>query len=748
MLGTSPRQTLRLALLASLALLAAMAWPLARGRVHTHDDLGAFHLPLRAFYADRLAHGEPWDWMPHLFGGFYLTGEGQAGTYHPLHWLLYRWLPLQVAFELELWLSYPLMLAGAWLWLSRRLGRSAAAMFGAAVWTFSGFNLLRFVHPNAVAVTAHVPWLLWALDVALTDSRASRRALALAGVSLLTGSQLLLGYPQYVWFSLLAEALWTLFLVPQCHGGRWLSGLLAVSGAKLFGLLLGAVQVLPTLDTLAHSTRAQANAATAEVGAVTLLDLTQIVAPYLFRGRVPHFSAHELPLYFGAVPLVLVTWLFARRTHWRRLRPWISAAALVAALSMVMAFGRAGLLARVLEFIPGVAGFRCPCRYLVLTHLAMAGLAAIGFLRLSQASLRPRPPDTFKALWSLLGVSLLVALAGLALRHRLPIAATKHLLVGPLLLAAAAWLVARAERGVRWAPAALVLLALGDLASYGFGYAIWRHTHTLEEYVALAANPPTAGPEGQTPGADLHPDEPTLGAENTIVLAGWRRIDGYAGLEPQRRLNYQRVESLRVAGVRWVRAHRRSRTIAGLIDRGRPWLEVPAPLPPIRLVSQIRVSRAPAIDLATTALENTALVEEELSIPRSVRGNATIVARRPGRLELKTTCPAPQLLVVSEGFDRGWTASAQGQSRQIVRVNGDFLGCMVGPGDQRLVLEFQPLSLRLGRLVSLVVLGVFAVWFGGVVFVGSAKFSARTTCGGSGRYYTEAERLPKASSQA
>ncbi|HEY2880968.1 MAG TPA: hypothetical protein VGJ15_01010, partial [Pirellulales bacterium] len=71
------------------ALLIALAWPMFSGRVYVADDLGDFHLPLRAFYSQQLQRGQPFDWCPDLFCGFYLTGEGQAGTYHPLHWLLY-----------------------------------------------------------------------------------------------------------------------------------------------------------------------------------------------------------------------------------------------------------------------------------------------------------------------------------------------------------------------------------------------------------------------------------------------------------------------------------------------------------------------------------------------------------------------------------------------------------------------------------------------------------------------------------
>src|SRR5262249_20943548 len=154
--------------------------------------------------------GESFDWNPDLFCGFYLTGEGQVGSYHPLHWLLYRTLPLALAFDLECWLSYPLMLFGTYLFLRRwKLCREAAG-FGALVFTFGSFNLLHLMHLNAMAIVAHLPWLLWAIDLMLRPSASSvseiktktTRRLAFCAVALFTGSQLLLGYPQYVMYSL------------------------------------------------------------------------------------------------------------------------------------------------------------------------------------------------------------------------------------------------------------------------------------------------------------------------------------------------------------------------------------------------------------------------------------------------------------------------------------------------------------------------------------------------------------------
>jgi hypothetical protein len=167
---------------------------------------------------------------------------------------------------------------------------------------------LHFVHPNAVAVIAHIPWLLWAIDVVLVDSRRQRVALATALIALLTGSQLLLGYPQYVWFSLLAETSYAFFLETTqkyaarsgcdsrmvcnecvgCAARTWPRVVIA----KGIGLLIGGIQLLPSLDAWLHSARMSADTSFALWGSLHPLNLLQLVAPYLFTGRVIGDSSH------------------------------------------------------------------------------------------------------------------------------------------------------------------------------------------------------------------------------------------------------------------------------------------------------------------------------------------------------------------------------------------------------------------------------------------------------------------------
>ena len=371
-------------MVACAGLFVALALPLLAGKVYVFDDLGEYHLPARAFYARCLDSGERFDWWPQLYGGFYLTGEGQAGTYHPLHLVLYGLLPLNVAFDLEVLLIYPWMLCGGYFWLKRLLGQSDAALFGSLVFTFSGFNLLHFMHPNAIAVVSHIPWLLLAIDVLMHRTSRLKAAIAGVGISLLTASQLLLGYPQYVWFSLLAEMGYVLFMFSAGHSRQNTTettsagGLMArISVAKVAGVLLGGVQLLPTVDALGSSVRQVADSSFSNLGSLHPLNLIQLVGPYLFEKRVVGQNTHELGLYVGAVPLVLAFWLLLRRGELGRFALPAKAAGLLATFSLVMAAGSHGFVYHMQTYLPVVGKFRFPCRMIILFHLAMALLAAI-----------------------------------------------------------------------------------------------------------------------------------------------------------------------------------------------------------------------------------------------------------------------------------------------------------------------------------------------------------------------------------
>lgn len=715
-----------------MLLLAVLASPMFTGEVYIGDDLGAFHLPLRAFYAEQLQAEQSFDWWPQLFGGYYATGEGQLGGYHPLHLALYKYLPLETAFNLEVFLSYPLMLLGMFCWLRRILGRALPALFGAVVFTFSGFNLLHLFHVNAIAVVAHIPCLLLAIDVVLKTDERRAAAWAWLAVAMLTGSQLLLGYPQYVWFSLLVEIGYVGWVITTQRKSRRAGGqtatprqLLQLASAKAVGLLLGSLQLLPTFDALQHSVRQSAAAGFAESYSLHPLNFVQLVAPYLFENRVVGQNTHALGLYAGAVPLLLLVYLVGQRKHLGRLRPIAIAAACLGAFALLMALGRFGFLYRLQGWLPIVGSFRAPCRMIVLFHLSTAVLSAVALMHLVRRQRQTRPPGDSPKTYLLMFALSLAALPLAMIFWSEHLASWPRMLLGPALVGIAAALVYLSARRSSWALAGLLVFCAADLGVYGLSYSLWEKTANLEEQIASLAKPAAAtSPDtahNQSPARvalHLPAADSAERVGNLITLAGYLRVHGYVGLEPARRLDYRDPRALRLAGAGWIHHEFDEGSVRSPRERNQREttndefvLPTWKPLDRFRLVTRAHVSDDPAGDLEYLDAETTALVEIPLQLTAATPGRLTPIFDDAGQMALEVEVPTQQLLITNEAYHHGWRLWIDGQLSPALRVNGDFLGAVVPAGRHTIGLQFMPRSLRNGRFVSGCGLGLLGLGF-------------------------------------
>jgi hypothetical protein len=567
----------------------------------------------------------------------------------------------------------------------------------------------------------------------LTDASRIKVFSAVTAIALLTGSQLLLGYPQFVWFSLLTELAYTIYILSTghdapregcerdffchkcigCHASTWPDLLLA----KCIGLFLGGVQLMPTIDALMHSARQSADSAFAYTGSLHPLNLLQLAAPYLFVNRVVGQNTHELGLYLGAVPLMLIVLAVVQWHDLGRLKALAAFAALCGVTALILAFGEHGRLYYLVAGLPLIGNFRFPARYIVIFQFAAMVLAVLGFMlllrmnrheqRRKQAARalmtanKPRPLSgrIFAAIWLLALVATAAATIGIHFRDQPYIASRPLVLIGPALFISAAILVSSAARGSYSAFPALILLTVVDLGAYGLSYSVYPYCPRLSEYIAKIPTPPEESKDRVA--ASLYRyDQPGLRSGDQIILRGWCKADGYAGLEPERLLNYRQAAALRVAGVRWVQRGESTNEIKGLIERNARWSEVPNPLSRVRLVNQTITSAQPAADLKKIDVETAAITEVPMVFRSAEPGRAVMLEDSPGHIVIQTQAPAEQLLVIAESYHPGWKATVNGEPRQVYRVNGDYLGCMVQAGAQSVTLQFQPASLRTGRLIS------------------------------------------------
>jgi len=261
-----------------------------------------------------------------------------------------------------------------------------------------------------------------------------------------------------------------------------------------------------------------------------------------------------------------------------------------------------------------------------------------------------------------------------------------------MLIGAAAALLFLSERGHWAALAAMVAFTAVDLAAYGFSYSILGHTATLEEYIAATAVPP-----GSRAARIVADEAGSLRTGDRLLLAGVVRVDGYAGLEPKKLLDYRTNAARQLAGVEWV--------LTPAQGSNEPsWEAIFAPVPRARLVS--RFAEPDALeDPASLVSENLAVAQPALDLPSSGPGVAQVLEDRSGHIVIQVHAPASQLLVMTESFQAGWVATSAGRKLPVVRVNGDFLGCVVDADVDRVVLEFRPASLRWGAALSACGLG-------------------------------------------
>ena len=646
----------------SAALLAPLLGPALTGRVFVFNDLAWFHLPMRYLYQQALHAGDSVLWTPSIFAGLYLHGEGQIGLFHPFHQLLYRFLPLGIAFNLEVVASYPVAFAGTF-WFLRRLRLSqAAALFGAMLFAFSGFNLLHHHHINMVAVIAHMPWLLAAADVLIVDERRRARTLAFAAMAVILGSECLLGFPQGVWWNLMMLGAFGVYRAGEIRQWR---RLLPCAAAVALGVLLGGIQLLPLADAVAHSERMGLPREFALTFSMHPLNLFQVWSPYFFaRGaysaRDPMWF-HEFGIYSGAILPVALIWVWIRRRDLPDRRGLIAAATVFAAVVLILALGRYGGLAWLLTHLPVFGSLRAPVRYIVLVQFALAVLAAVAIEDLIAIARRRRaaPAGPMAVLWipAALGVATTLALnTGLLPYGRLTFATAPAAARGVAIVAAVTLLVYLAGRRVPWAPAVLVVVTAADLGAWGIRLIYREPARTIQELTA-AVPPPPDDP------AEMYASAPRDGPYgwNVLVLRGYRITSGYVALVPATRHPLDSDIARRLSGTRWIF------TPDGVRRPAEGWME------------------------------RARLLDEQGQVST---GSVRLAVDRPGRLVAYVDAPGRRVLAFTERFHDGWSATIDGAPLQMVRVEGDFLGCVVDAGVHRVDLRFMPRSFVYGSVVS------------------------------------------------
>lgn len=652
-------------------------------------DTYSYYFPQKTFYADELKEGRIPLWNPLVGHGYPLVAESQTGVFYPLNLLLFRWLDVNSAYNVQQLTHYVLAFLATWL-LGRRLGLGAPGAALAALVFVYGWFAPRLCLEWAILGGVYLPLLAWCAESYLQSGR--RRYLVV--LSLALGLHLLAGHFNLAFIEVLAVAGYVLLRMwmrphsahvagadasPLQGGDRRLAGAWVV-GSLMLGFLLAGIQLAPTWELKQRSQRADVGARhDPGYGHLPPWYLVQVVTPWMWYApdadadqalqsidllTIPASTNKvEAHLYFGLLPLAMAA--IGLVVRWKRgtgtaapfrIWLWLGLAALLYAT---------GWLLPVTRHLPGFSFFMGPGRYGIVTTLAV-GL-----------------------------------LAGLTLDH---------------------WLARRRSRVGR---AGLVLVVLGvtlfDLWTVRIG---WNHTAdgSPNWYADLVSDPPIDHREESEVRRVLaaYAGVPRMYApfQNMPTLTGFAMTPVYLGLGPAEYFD-PALTMPQPAGdppgdremetqVAWLQRTGVTHVLSETPLDSAQW--------PVQLVWQ---GYDPLLHRAWARREPLFLYElvgtrGRVELTGDPPGSAEITEYSSSRIAIEATAPAGGGLVLTDLAYPGWKLKIDGKPAEWQPADGMFRGTEVGSGSSRLTWEYRPASVFWGGVISTGALIALLAWVIGI----------------------------------
>jgi hypothetical protein len=730
--------------------------PLLEGQwlAGSHSDQYAGGYAVRAWAAEQWrATGEIPLWNPMIFGGLpYVATVGHGDVFYPTSFLrlvLPADVVLSVAFVLHT------ILAGLFTYLFlRRLGVSwLGAVVGGMAYQLSGIviSLPNPGHDGKLFVSTMLPLAFLALHVAVRE----RRWWGYGLLSVVVGLSLLSPHVQMTYYLLVASGLFALYCAfgePDAEPvGRRLSRLAFALGAVAVGFGVAAPQILPFMEYLPHSPRAEGYYGF-EASASYAVPWNHVpelfIAGFTGEGE-SYWGTNPLKLHseYLGLPVVALAVLGAADRR-RRLIWWLGGIGL---LFLLISLGAATPFYRVWwNVMPFVKKTRAPGMAFYVVAFVTAVCAALGTARLERDE-----GKTHARVWLVVAAALAVlALAGafgnmaLALAPSGRVAAAGALagsirfsaLVGALALAAVA-LLALGRRGRRIPPAAFAValpLILGaDL--WRDGRRFWTYQPPARQ--GLYREDALVARLGREPlpfrvldlsavlGASAYPLNVLQGHGVPQVLGYFgfelRYYDELLGGKNEWRYLLASTRLWDLLAVKFVvtpdttmtlpRYHR----VLGPVETGaggRAYLyEADTPPPYARVVPaalKVEAERIPPTlaDPRLPGFDRVVLVPPDAPVnppsltdwPPPSSARARVISWRPGAMtiELDPVPPAASYVLVSENWYVDWRATVDGVPAQVLRGDHALITIPVPTGAGRVELTFQSATYARGKAIS------------------------------------------------
>jgi len=348
------------------------------------NDVWHLNFPLKNLLSESLKQNKIPLWDNLRGNGFPILAEGQTGMFNLYNLVAFRFLDTIIAYNLGLVVVFLTNTIGMYFFCRRLKFSSETAFFGAVIYSFSGFFVVHLTHYALLQTASFMPWLFLLTDLLLEKVTLTRLIL----VSLVFSQQLLSGFPQMAFISAIGLASFGSFLLLTKRVGY--GRLLLFGLAMILGVIISAIQILPTMELTTISDRSS-GVTTEQIlfYKYPLRFLVSFINPFIFGNpqlsTFPHFNQFNGSLfwentgYIGLLPLVFVPLAFTKK-RFSQLH-WFYVALGVGAFLLMM--GGDSPLYFVLT-LPPFSFFRFPTRFLQLFIFCLVILATYGLQTLLQ----------------------------------------------------------------------------------------------------------------------------------------------------------------------------------------------------------------------------------------------------------------------------------------------------------------------------------------------------------------------------
>jgi hypothetical protein len=583
--------------------------------------------------------------------------------------------------------------------------------------------------------------------------------------------QLCAGYPQYLFYSALTVSV---YLFVRVLVKRQITIFSLLRGTVVFlvaGMLLAAVQLLPTAEFLKYSFREELSFEWVAIFSLPPENLITILIPDFFgnAAEVPYWGENylwETSIYLGIIPITLAV---VASISYRRDR--VLAFSIIAGSALILALGKYTPLLEILyNFVPGFDRFRGLSKFVFVFSFAVAMLAGFGLSKLADmAETQDRRLVRFSYVVLALSIFLLLLASATPLFdtgwwHSLiesyaaaevrfyslpPItdafvnaamsAAFRSLLTSCALLAVLGvclLVLAKKKALARFLPAALVLLAVADLWHFGFRYLVTFSPQQLGMDRGLKAflmrDPEPyriASPLDQIINVGIYEGIENVGGYDTLVA---KRYSDFINMAQGMPLNEPTTDTrVRVFSSLFDLLNVKYFIVSASTKIEQPDFQLAFENPRYHVYRNQRVLPRSFIVHDVRVIEDGDEVLRRIAAPGFRPASMAIVEEKAESLaaDAKVTSPSPRLLerslnrvlleaslavpgflVLADVFYPGWKCFVDGKETKIFRANYVMRGVFLPAGRHRVEFRFDPLSFKIGGVISVTTLLVISGW--------------------------------------